>query len=96
MTEVSGTPMADALAEVDRRQGASGQNGELTALRNLAEAVRASLVKFSEGDVLALAVTANDLGGGATYLPRWQRAALDKALRLYGLTPGLPYRPGQS
>lgn len=89
---VSGTPVADALAVVDRKQNTNGQNGELTALRNLAEAVRASLTAFSELDVRALAVTANDLGGGATYLPREQRAVLDKAQALFGLVAGLPDR----
>jgi hypothetical protein len=38
-------PVAEALAEVDRRQNTSGQNGELTALRVLAEAVRVDLMR---------------------------------------------------
>lgn len=76
----SGTPLADALALVDAAQGndieserrlawakAAGMAAtvrELEALRELAEAVRVSLLTFSEGDVLALAVTAIMAGEG--------------------------------
>lgn len=40
--------VAEALAEVDRRQNANGQNGELTALRKLAETVRAAAAGHPE------------------------------------------------
>lgn len=87
----SGTPVADALAKVDRTKndGTSSASQAWEALRELAEAVRASLAAFSESDVRTLAETANDLGGGAMYLPPEQRRVLDKALALFGLVPGL-------
>jgi hypothetical protein len=93
----STTPLADALAEVDKAAADNGytDQGEARphlsrALWHLAEAVRVSLAEFSESDVRTLAVTANGLGGGAAYLPHRERAVLDKALALYGLVPGLP------
>jgi hypothetical protein len=73
----SSTPVADALAEVDASQGndleserrlawvrSAGMAAtalELTALRALAEAVRASLIAFDEGDVRTLAAVAWEL-----------------------------------
>jgi hypothetical protein len=106
----STTPMADALAGVDKAQGSdldtvdadrvarqvmSNQEAqraarELTALRALAEAVRASLGAFSEGDVRALAVTAGELNdhdaecGAGEYLSEHQYEVLDKARELFG------------
>jgi hypothetical protein len=58
-----GTPMADALAVVDRTQnnGTASASAAWAALRELAEAVRASLTTFSEMDVRALAVSAWEL-----------------------------------
>jgi len=83
----SGTPVADALAEVDRRQNTSGQNGELTALRALAEAVRVSLIAFPEGDVRTLAVTALELDyefDSGDMLSAHQREVLARAHKLFG------------
>ena len=85
----SGAPVADALAEVDRRQNTSGQNGELTALRALAEAVRVSLIAFPEGDVRTLAVTAAELFDSAdpdvlADLSARQAEIVDKAHKLFG------------
>lgn len=86
----STAPVADALAEVDRRQNTSGQNGELTALRALAEAVRSSLTEFSETDVRALAVTAGELyrndykGTAEEYLSERQFEVLGRARELFG------------
>lgn len=86
----STTPVADALAVVDRKQNTSGQNGELTALRALAEAVRASLTAFSEGDVRTLAVTALELDyefDSGDMLTERQREVLDRAHKLFGDKP---------
>jgi DNA-binding PadR family transcriptional regulator len=85
----SSTPLADALAVVDRKQNTSGQNGELTALRELAEAVRASLIAFDEGSVRTLAAAAEELyrndykGVAEQYLSEQQFAVLDKARELF-------------
>jgi len=63
----STTPLADALAVADNRQAwavaseVDGTRTELEALRALAEAVRASLAEFSEGDVRTLAAAAWEL-----------------------------------
>ena len=53
----SGTPVADALAKLDAAEEREWDRPEdvTAALRALAEAVRASLAAFSEGDVRALA-----------------------------------------
>jgi hypothetical protein len=102
----STTPLADALAGVDEAQGndieserrlgwarAAGMLDtvrELEALRNLAEAVRASLIAFDETDVRALAVTAAELDdhdaecGAGEYLSERQSEVLNKARELFG------------
>jgi hypothetical protein len=102
---MSTTPVADALALVDAAQGNDIESDrrlvalsftdaetarELAALRELAEAVRAALLAFSEGDVRALAVTAGELyrndykGTSEEYLSERQFEVLGRARELFG------------
>jgi hypothetical protein len=82
---------ADRVArQAMSNQEAQRAAAELTALRALAEAVRASLIAFDEGDVLALAVTAGELDdhdaecGAGGYLSERQFEVLNKARELFG------------
>jgi hypothetical protein len=89
----SSTPVADALAEVDKAM-ADGftEQGEARphlsrALWQLAEAVRASLTTFSETDVRALAVTAEDLRKDSAvkqYMSPQQIKVLNRARLVFG------------
>lgn len=93
----STTPLADALAAVDRAAAGNGytDQGEARphlsrALWHLAEAVRASLAEFSEGDVRTLASAANELwfndykSASDEYLSNHQDAVLGKAQVVFG------------
>jgi hypothetical protein len=92
----STTPLADALALVDKAMAdgfapdGSVRRHLTKALWGLSEAVRVSLLEFSELDVRALAVTAAELyrndyrGAAEEYLSERQLAVLDKARELFG------------
>lgn len=98
MTDIkSNTPLADALAEVDKAAADNGYTSEgearphlSRALWHLAEAVRVSLGTFSEGDVRTLASAAMELWNAADrpdenrILSASQRTALGKADAMFG------------
>lgn len=86
----STTPLADALAAVDRAM-TDGYTSEgearphlSRALWALSEAVRASLIALPEGDIRTLAATALELRDYTDDLTLRQREALSRAAKAFG------------